>query len=222
MKFYFQICAPQSTVHPLSAVCSCCKVYRGVVWGIFLCDKQVALTLVRALLFTDGKALTDSKQKTTLHAIHLSLSVSPPNWGSHTVHSCTCGPHKSLWECACMWERVCYCAPSKTQKGINPFNLTKALLSMHYLTSVLLQITTVFVPLSFLEEIPEEWVLHSIELKGRRDIWPLEMLQECQRDILIFFLFCLYKLKKILPLCAAAVSEVSKAESLFLTMSTEL
>lgn len=122
----------------------------------------------------------------------------------------------------CMWERVCYCAPSKTQKGINPFNLTKALLSMHYLTSVLLQITTVFVPLSFLEEIPEEWVLHSIELKGRRDIWPLEMLQECQRDILIFFLFCLYKLKKILPLCAAAVSEVSKAESLFLTMSTEL
>lgn len=86
------------------------------------------------------------------------------------------------------------------------FNLTKALLSMHYLTSVLLQITTVFVPLSFLEEIPEEWVLHSIELKGRRDIWPLEMLQECQRDILIYFIFCLYKLKKnIACLCCSCV-----------------
>lgn len=93
---------------------------------------------------------------------------------------------------------------------------------MHYLASFILQITTVFVPLSCLEEIPEEWVFHSIELKGRRDIWPLEMLRECQRDILIYFIFCLYKLKKILPACAAAVSEVSEAESLFLTMSTEL
>lgn len=65
--------------------------------------------------FTDGQALTDSTQKTTLHAFHVLLSVPPFSQGSHTAHSCTFVPHDSLWDCVyvCVRENVFICVLRK-------------------------------------------------------------------------------------------------------------
>lgn len=125
-------------------------------------------------LFTDGTALTDSKQKTTPHAIHLSLSLSPLPTG---VQAQSTAAHMGLISpCgnACM--RVCVCR----------LILFSIRLSLRQHPTSLLCKSPQSLPLSLGKRVFSFFFRH---FKRRGDTWPLEISQEFQREILIDFVF---------------------------------
>lgn len=105
-----------------SAADPSCKVLRGVDWRIIQVDTQVELIPPWSPPFTDLSLTASRKQQymLSLSPVFWVFFGSPLlKWGSHTVHSCTCEPHQSLWEPVCM----CVCVYVSSLKEGMRFSL---------------------------------------------------------------------------------------------------
>lgn len=128
----------------------------------------------------------------------LPLFLPPSNWGSQSVHSCTCGPHKSLWECV----HVCKCVQAD-------------IVFWHWERSPCIQHDTRHLP-----PCSHISTIFFIKFRGKGDKQLSDILQECHSKFLINQIVTLYSRKRYW-LSVLQLLRVAKAEP-FLAVSAEI